>query len=119
MFRWLKHAFAVEPPGPLTPTDDERRVLDRLAGEVARRGLAMPALLVLECSRPLNFVASQFLVFIAPFAELIFNPADYRTLRGLLERRGSVEYICRRIEESAAQRKAASRNAGGSNPERV
>ena len=98
MVSWLKHAFAVDPPGPSVPTDDEKRVVERLAGEIVRRGLTAPALLFLESSRPLNFLGSQVLVFCAPFAEVFFKAADYRTLTGFLERRGSVEYACRRIE---------------------
>ena len=109
MVRWLKHAFAVDPSGPAEPTEDEKRVVDRLAGEIVRRGLTAPALLFLESSRPLNFIGSQLLVFFAPFAELIFKPADYRALTGFLEHRGSVEYTCRRIEaldEQAGRTKA-------------
>ena len=98
MASWFKHAFAVDPPGPALPTDDEKRVVERLATEVVRRGLTAPALLFLESSRPLNYLGSQLLVFFAPFAELVFKPADYRTLTGFLEHRGSVEYTCRRIE---------------------
>ena len=88
MVKWLKHAFAVDPPGPATPTEDQKRVVDRLAGEIVRRGLTAPALLFLESSRPLNYLGSQLLVFCAPFAEIIFKPADYRALTTFLEHRG-------------------------------
>lgn len=109
MVKWLKHAFAVDPPGPVTPTEDQKRVVERLASEVVRRGLTAPALLFLESSRPLNYIGSQLLVFCAPFAEIIFKPADYRALTTFLEHRGSVEYTCRRIEaldQQAGRKKA-------------
>ncbi len=101
----LKHAFAVDPPGPVKPTESEQLLVDRLAEAVVRRGMAPPALMFLECSRPLNYVASQFLVFIAPLARLVFDPEQYKTLTGFLEKRGSIETLCRRIEELADEPK--------------
>lgn len=96
--RWLRHAFAVEAADTFEATPEERAAADKLLRALVRRGLGTPALLMLECSRPLNFVASQFLLFVGPVAELIFDRAAYRTFIGLLERRGSVEYLCRRLE---------------------
>lgn len=118
MFEQLKHAFAVDPPGPATPNDDERRIVDRLASEVVRRRLTAPAILFLESSRSLNYVASQLLVFFAPFAQVIFHAGDYRTLVAFMERRGCVEYMCSRIEAledehcTAGARTAASGKKG-------
>jgi hypothetical protein len=100
--QWLKNAFAVDPPGPAAPGERERIIIERLVGELVRRGLTVPALVLLESGRSLNFLAGQFLVFAAPIAELIFSPVDYRALHGFLERRGSIEYVCRRIELVAA-----------------
>ncbi len=97
--RWLRHAFAVESADTFRITPEERAAADRLLRAVVRRGLGTPALLMLECSRPLNFVASQFLLFVGPVAELIFDRREYRLFVGLLERRGSIEYLCGRIEQ--------------------
>ena len=108
MFQWIRHAFAVEPPGPAEPTLDERRLVDRLCMEIVRRGLATPALLALECSHPLNFIGSQFLLFVAPLAEIIFPRKEYRTVIGFLERRGSVEFVCRRLERLSGRRRVVS-----------
>ena len=98
MVKWLKHAFAVDPPGPATPTEDQKRVVERLAVEVVRRRLTSPTLLLLECSHNLNFVGSQLLTFFAPFAHIVFPKREYDLISGFLERRGSVEYLCRRLE---------------------
>ena len=35
--QWLKHAFAVDPPGPAEPTDEQRLAIDRVVEEVVRR----------------------------------------------------------------------------------
>lgn len=96
--RWLKHAFAIDPPGPAEPTPAEQRVIDRLVHEIDRRGLTAPAILMLEGSRPLNYITSQFLVFIGPIARAIFDAGSYNALTGFLARRGSIETLCRAIE---------------------
>jgi len=106
---WLKHAFAVDPPGVPEPDEVEREAIERLVRQIVRRGLATPALILLECSHPLNFLASQLLVFAGPMAELLFNRERYRALTRFLERRGSVEYICRRIEALVGELEVANR----------
>lgn len=101
--RWLRHAFAVEPAGPPKLSADETRVVDRLARAVVRRGMTTPTLMALECSHPLNFVASQAMVFVGPIAKLIFNRKNYDMLTRILEKRGSVELLAQRIETFAAE----------------
>ncbi|MBN2448427.1 MAG: hypothetical protein JXO22_16995 [Phycisphaerae bacterium] len=108
---WLKNAFAVDPPGPVVPTDAERQVIDRLVREVVRRGMTAPALMFLECSHPFNFVASQVLVFFAPIATVLFDRQAYNTFSKFLERRGSIEVLCRRLEDISAEQKL-NRSAG-------
>jgi hypothetical protein len=112
---WLKHAFEVDPPGPAEPSAEERDLIDRLARAVVRRGMTTPAILALECSRNLNFIASQVLVFFAPLVKLIFNRREYSIFTGFLERRGSIPYLCDRIEEFQALRENGA--DGNSSPE--
>lgn len=102
MVKWLRNAFAVEPPGSLRPTDEERRLIDQLVERIVRRGLSAPALLLLACNRPLNFIGGQLLLFVAPAAEVLFPKQSYRTLANFLQRRGSIEYFCRQIERRTA-----------------
>jgi hypothetical protein len=96
--QWLRHAFPVDPPGPAELSADEKALVDQFADFIVRRGLAAPALLFLDASAPLNYVASQLLVFFGPFGRRIFNRHQYEQLRQLLERRGSVEALARGIE---------------------
>ncbi len=109
MLAWLKTAFALVLRQTAAPTETQRRLVERLAVAIVRRRLEGPALIALECSRPLNFVASQFLLFISPLAELVFPREEYREVMGYLERRESVELLCRRIEEAAAEAKVEGR----------
>lgn len=103
--QWLKHAFAIDPPGPAQPTDEQRAVIEKLCAEVVRRGLAAPALVALEMSRPLNFISSQALHFLAPIVSVFTDADAHKHLAEFLERRGSVDYLCGRIEELEAAQK--------------
>ncbi len=94
----LRHAFAVEPPGPATLNDAEAAVVARIADEVVRRGMTTPALLALESFRPLNAIGANAMHALTPFVSVIRDPSSFTTLAALLERRGSVEAICLAIE---------------------
>jgi hypothetical protein len=98
-YDWLKHAFAIEPEGPVEPTDVQRAIIDRLCRQVHARGLETPALIFLESVRPLNFVSSQTLHFFAPVLSAIADAQACNELAAFLEHRGSIDYLCRRIEE--------------------
>jgi len=110
----LKNAFAVEPPGAAEPTLQQQEVLDRVCAEVVRRGMTTPALMFLEMSRPLNFLGSQAMHFFQPMVSAVVDATGYQQFAMFLERRGSVEYLCRRIEhfeqEQDAKRQADSRD---------
>lgn len=95
---WLKHAFAVD-ASLEPPTEEELRLVDRLVREVVRRRLTTPALALLEMSRPLNYLGSQAMHFLAPLMESLFDAEGYRACARFLERRDAIEFVCRRIEE--------------------
>ncbi len=97
----LRHAFAVEPPGPATLNDAEAAVVARIADEVVRRGMTAPALLALESFRPLNAIGANAMHALTPFVQVVADPMAFSTLAELLERRGSVEAICLAIEDRA------------------
>ncbi len=96
--RWLRHAFAVDPPGPARPDEADRILVDRVCAEVVRRRLTAPALLLLEMSRPLNYLSAQALHALHPFLSVLGNANDVDRLARFLERRGSIEYVTDRLE---------------------
>jgi hypothetical protein len=114
-FDWLKHAFAIEPEEPLEPTEAQKVVVDRLCRHVVERGLAAPALVFLESVRPLNYVTSQTLQFFAPALSAVADAQACRDVADFLEHRGSIDYLCRRIEELSKNAECGMRN--GSNAE--
>jgi len=96
---WFRHAFALDPPGPAEPTEAERPSVDRLCQEVVRRHLTVPTLAFLEMSRPLNFLAANAIHFFSPVLSVLVTGDEHRRFAEFLERRGSVDFLCRRIEE--------------------
>ena len=103
---WLAHAFAVDPPGPAQPTETQRLIVDRLCREVVQRRMTGPALLSLELSRPLTYVSAQALHFFQPFLTVLMDAAAYDEFAAFLEQRGSIDYICGRLETLEANHEA-------------
>jgi hypothetical protein len=54
--------------------------------------------MMLEMSRPLNYVSAQLLNFFQPLLGVLTNAAEYEQFTLFLEQRGSIDYICGRIE---------------------
>lgn len=79
-------------------SDEDRALLDGIADGLARRRLGTVAILFLESAKPLGFVASQLLAFLRP---VVGDVPRYERLARLLERRGSVELLIRRLEARA------------------
>lgn len=106
VWSWLQHAFAVDPPGPAEPTPEQQAAVDWVCEQVAKRHLTTPALIGLEMSRPLNYVAAQGLHIFAPGVWAIVKQQTYENYRhfaDFLEHRGSVEYLASRIEHFEQQ----------------
>lgn len=99
----FKHAFAVESADPIEPTDEQRPVVERLCREIVRRRLSVPALLALEMSRPLGYLAAQAIHFLTPLIATVTDAEGHKHLAAFLERRQSVEYLCTRIEALEAE----------------
>jgi hypothetical protein len=80
-------------------SSDDRIFLDELADGIVRRRLGSAALFFLESTKPLGFLGSQVMVFLQPIVGTIWSsPARWDRLQKLLEIRGSVELLVRRIE---------------------
>ncbi|WP_373652108.1 MULTISPECIES: hypothetical protein [unclassified Schlesneria] len=105
MLEWLKHAFAVNPTGPVQPTLSQQAAIDAVCREIIRRHMTLPAQMMLESSAPLNFVTGQLLRMVEPFLGLILDGASIRDFASFLEQRGSLEYISRRLQELQEQGK--------------
>lgn len=99
---WWRHAFAVEDPRQ-EPDPQERELAGRLARFVVQRRLSAPAAMLLESGRPLNFIGSQALVFLAPFATLVFSAEEYERLVRLLEKRRGIDLLIEALATAEEQ----------------
>jgi hypothetical protein len=79
--------------------DDDRKLLDDLADGIARRRLTPAAVFFLESVKPLGWIGSQVLLFLRPIIALIWpDPLRWDHVQRLLERRGVIELLLRRLE---------------------
>ena len=80
---------------------EERAVelIEKLSKFIAERRMAAPAIMTIESLRPLARIGSQLMHFLAPFAEIIFNPKEYQEFAVLLENEEYVRLLIKRIDE--------------------
>ena len=78
--------------------EPQMELVDIVCKAVVRRGMIVPALMALEMSRPLNFVASQAMHFFRPIVSVVLDGPSIAEFATFLEHRGSVEYLCQRLE---------------------
>ena len=81
---------------------EDRDLLDQLADGLARRRLTSAALFFLESMKPLNFVTSSMMVFLRPVITTVWSdPQRWDRIQVLLEERGAIELLLRRLEARA------------------
>ena len=95
---WLKHAFALDDGTPAEPTSDQQQAIDRILREVLRRRLDVPAGMLLEACRPLNYVGAQALRFFSPLMQAVLGIQGQNDFAEFLEKRKSVDYLLSRLD---------------------
>ena len=78
--------------------------MDRIAAGVVRWEMTVPAIFLLESSKPLSFVGSQFLHFLSPIIHSIFDARELDRFAVMLEKRETVEELIVRIERADLER---------------
>ncbi len=84
--RGLTHAFALHRQSDQLDEDD-LALLDRFARLLADRGLATPAIFLVESLAPIGFLGSQLVHALAPIMGIVAPPDDIEKLARLLEHR--------------------------------
>ena len=98
MKQWLRHAFALDDPQDIDPTEEQQRVVDKLCRWVVQRQMTVSVLVALESCRGLNYFGSQAMHFLRPSISVLFDHDEYQQFALFLEHRGSIDYLCRRLE---------------------
>ncbi len=94
----LKHAFSVAKEEEKL-TEEEKKLLIRIAEEITKRRLEVVAITFLESVKCMNFIGSQVMLFFKPIVETIFPNKIYSDIQKILEKRPSIEYLIKRVEE--------------------
>lgn len=110
----FKHAFAVELPEQFAPTEDQRRVAERICRWLVRRRLTQAACITLEAHRGLNYFGAHALHFFRPAVAALCDTHDYQTFAEMLEHRGSIDFLIRRIEELEEEAEQGTKPGAGS-----
>jgi hypothetical protein len=81
-------------------SEEDERLLDRIAQGVVRWEMTVPAIFLLESSKPLNFVGSQFLHFLSPIIHTLVDAKELDRFALMLEKRDTLEELIVRIERA-------------------
>ncbi len=97
-------------------TELQLEALDKVAKEVVDRQMAVPVVMFLESIRPMNWMASQLMLFLEPFYAWILGFKQLIDLRRALQKRESIGILIEKIEqyERERQEKLRSKRAGKS-----
>jgi len=86
-------------------TKEQNTLLKRVAKKIVDMQMGTAAIMFLESVKPLNFVGSQAMAFLQPFATVLFSYEDYEQFRIILEDRRSIEVLISYIEEMEDKRR--------------
>ena len=85
---------AAETPGAGVYTAEDEQLLDRIALATIRWGMAVPAVFMLESSKPLSFVGSQFLHFLSPIVHAVLDAKEIDVVGAMYDvETGAVEFL--------------------------
>ena len=79
--------------------DDNQKIISRLAVDIVKRGVSVPAIFFLESTKYISFIGSQFLVFLGPIATCFINNQKYYNYTSIFEDRKNVEFLISEIEK--------------------
>jgi hypothetical protein len=101
---WLKHAFAVEKADDFAPTDAQKQISEKICQWIVKRRLTTPTIMAIEASRGLNYLGANMMHFFRPAVAALLDTREYQQFATMLEHRGSMDYLCRLIEQFEKER---------------
>jgi hypothetical protein len=78
--------------------EQSEQLLDRLTQLIEGRGLTLPALLLLQATRPLSFIASQGLLLCEPVLSFFYESPRIAEYADLLADRANIDRLVARLE---------------------
>ena len=77
--------------------------IEKIARYIVNKRMGSAAILTLESLRPLNFIASQAMYVLEPFAEIFVDQNSYEEFALLIEDQKYVKLLIKRIDELDAE----------------
>jgi hypothetical protein len=74
-------------------------LIDKVSKFIAERRMGAPAILFLETVRPLNFIGSQAMFFIAPFVTTLLKGDEFEEFAAMIGERKYTEVLIKRIDD--------------------
>lgn len=85
------------------------QLIERLAKQISRRRLTVPAILLLQVTRPLSFIASQGLLLCQPLLSFVYDASRVADYAELLADRASIDRLVAQLEAEERARGSGGR----------
>ena len=79
---------------------DDKNTLVHFAKKIVSKGMAVPAIFLLESTKYISFIAGQTLIFLGPILTIFVGDKKYYNFTQLLEKRENIEFLITQIEEA-------------------
>ncbi len=89
--------------GQMPSPERQKELLEKIAHQIVKRKLTVPAIMFFESIKPLSFIGSQGMVFLQPFVQAFFNRKEYDEITLMMEERENVERLICEIERQEAE----------------
>ena len=80
------------------------QLIEQLTEQISRWRLTVPAILLLQVTRPLGFIASQGLLLCQPLLSFVYDAPRVADYAELLADRASIDRLVMRLEEAEQAR---------------
>jgi len=97
----LRHAFSTNTAARIS--NEEKDMLDVAAKAIVDRGMAAPAVMLLDSMKPLGDLASGFAPFLEPMLAPLMSAEKLQAIQSLLGRRDAIEALVQAIERLSGQ----------------
>ena len=79
--------------------EQSEQLLEQLSQQICRWGLTLPAIVLLQVTRPLSFIASQALLLCQPLISTVYDAPQIAGYAELLADRANLDRLVAQLEE--------------------